>query len=238
MASYGLVLLTAAIAFVAWLIQRALNRADEQRRVASRIRAYLMYWHRCAIQMNGAGFLLVGQTWYEEVRAVYKAGGGRDEVAKKLVEVDNKYQSAERFKSELAGTTPPSKALQELRAGLAKYEKARREVTDHLYQLRRELVEGHTFVRDGDLAVLDVPTVQAAVELRLLLASLIGSLVSLLQSVEMLEGSHLDEALQNLVVNALVAGVRVSYQMKFLMTRCEYYLKRKRLDAIKENLGA
>lgn len=120
----------------------------------------------------------------------------------------------------------------------AKHKEARGETISHLYQLRKELIEGNTFVRDSDLAILDVLTVQAAVELRLMLAGLLGDFVWLLQSIEVLEGPKLDESLQTQVINAVKSGLRVSYLMKFLMNRCQYYLKRRRLDALKENLTA
>ena len=241
MTPYAVVLLAAVIAFLAWLVQRALHRADEQRRVASRLQAYLMYWTRCAINMKGGAELLtIGQEWYEEERKVYRAGGRRDEMAKKLVEVENKYQSglAEQFKSELSGKAPASDAIQDARALFAKHKEARGEVTSHLFQLRKELIEGHTFVRDNDLAILDVSTVQSAVELRLVLAGLLGDLVWLLQSVEVLEGQQLEESLQKLIISTVKNGLRVSYLMKKLMGRCDYYLKRARLNAVKENLGA
>jgi hypothetical protein len=175
--------------------------------------------------------------WYQEDRKLYATRSSREERTKKLVEVENKYQSgfAEQLKAAMSGTEPMSESVRELQAALTKYETARNETIGHLYQLRKELVEGHSFVRDGDLAILDVPTVQAAVELRMTMASLIGELVGLLQSITVLEDEKLREALQKQAIRAALSGVRIAYQIKFLMARCDYYLKRARLDALKEN---
>lgn len=141
MTPYVVILLGAAIAFLAWLVQRAVHRADEQRRVASRLRGYLMYWHRFALKMNGgAKFLAIGQTWYEDEQEVHKVGGRRDEIRKKLVEIEYKYQSgvAESAKADLSGKAPFSTSLKDVQAALAKSEKARGELSAHdVARLRR-----------------------------------------------------------------------------------------------------
>lgn len=112
----------------------------------------------------------------------------------------------------------------------------RKEVVSQILQTRKELMEGHTFVTDSDIAVLDIPTVARAVELRLTLAGLLDQAVAYFQYARMLDEQQIAEALKDQICNAVLAGARIGYAMKYLTARCEFYLNRGRLDAIKSNL--
>jgi Thioredoxin like C-terminal domain len=58
--------LTSLTAFVGVLTSRALNRADDQRRVAARLRAYLLYWQQRTIELKVWATLAEGEEWYAE----------------------------------------------------------------------------------------------------------------------------------------------------------------------------
>ena len=63
-----LILLTSLTAFVGVLKSRALNRADDQRRVAARLRGYLLYWLQRTIELKVWAILAEGEEWYAEIR--------------------------------------------------------------------------------------------------------------------------------------------------------------------------
>ena len=112
----------------------------------------------------------------------------------------------------------------------------RRETIGELLQTRKELMEGHAFVTVNDLGVLDVLTVTRAVELRLTLSGLLGDAVGFLQYAGVMEEGPILDSFKNQLCNAILAGIRAGYAMKFMTTRCDYYLKRRRLDAVRANL--
>ena len=234
------VLIAGAIAFAAWLIQRALHRAEEQRRVAARLQAYLIYWQRRAIELKAAGLLRMGEQWYEEDRKAMLAGGSRADIARRLVEIENRFQSelGKEVRSAMEGKNAAPGFADELRGALAKAHSARDEVMVHLHRLRGELIDGKTYVPDSDLAILDVSTVGRAVELRLTMAGLLADLAWLFQSVEVLDDEQLQQWMRDQATSALLAGLRVAYGFKYLTNRCQFYLVRSRLRAIEANLLA
>jgi hypothetical protein len=185
--------------------------------------------------------LSVGEEWYEEDRKAIRAGPA-GEVVKNLVAIENKYQTemAEQFKAESpAGPSADiAKSLADFKSAMAKFQAMRSEVIELIYQLRKELIEGDTFVHDRDLGTLDVQTVARAVELRLTLAGLLESLAGLFQSLEVFDEKDVRDYAKGPVVEAVLAAIRAGYAMKFLMVRCDVYVHRKWFAAIKANLFA
>ena len=98
------VLLAAVIAFAGWVIKRALNRAHEQTRVASRLHAYLLFWQKRALATGLWPIFHLGAQWYADDQAAMKAGGSKDALGKRLLENEQKYQAQmeEKFRAEIA----------------------------------------------------------------------------------------------------------------------------------------
>jgi hypothetical protein len=214
------ILLTAALAFAAWIAQRALHRADEQRRVASRLRAYLIFWQKRALALGMWKVLHIGEEWYAEDQAIMKAGGNSSEVAQKLLDVEKKYQESlrEQFIVEMSKNKPDFSKVVESQALLDKLQQRnptiREEVVGQLIQTRRELMEGRTFVTDSDVAALDVPSVARAVELRLTLSGLLEQAIGIVQFVSMLEDKPILDSFKLQICDAILAAVRAGYAMK------------------------
>ena len=233
------ILLAAVIAFVAWIVQRALHRSDEQRRVASRLRAYLVFWQKRAAASGAWQVIRLGEEWYAEDQAAMKAAGAGDALGKRLVEIDNKYQATlrEQLTAELA--KEPSELPTELKTMLEnvgdQVQDFRKEAIGQALQTRKELMEGHAFVSDSDVSVLDVSTVARTVELRLTLAGLLEDLVGIFQFVS-LPDAKMIAPMRAQIISAVLAGIRAGYAIKYLMNRCEFYLNRGRIAAIRENL--
>jgi hypothetical protein len=229
--------LTAALAFIAWLVQRAFSRTDEQRRAASKLSAYLTFWQTRILAMDLFGVLYIGGQWYDEWEKIVRARGS--DAAAKLVALDNKYQKeiAEELRSKLSAEAgAPSKELAELKNALAKFTTARAETIGHLQQLRKELVEGRTFVSDPDVAVLDAGTVQRAVELRLTLVGLLERAIFIFQSIEVQEEDQVIQTIRNEAITAITAAFRAGFAIKYLSVRCNSYLQRHWWKSLRANL--
>ena len=236
------VLLAAALAFAAWILQRALHRADEQRRIASRMRAYLIFWQKRALVWGAWKVLNIGEEWYAEDQTIKRSGSNGRDLAQKLVDSENKHQASlrEQISAELDKQKPDFAGMLESHKLLDKmHERSptlRKEVIEQLLQSRNELIAGSTFVTDADVAVLDATAVTATVELRLTLAALLENSVGVLQYVDILDEKPMVESLKKQIVEAILAGVRVGYSMKLLSERCHYYLLRPKMAGIRSNL--
>jgi hypothetical protein len=234
----SLVFVTSLTALFAVLLKRALDRVDEQRRVASRLRAYLMHWQKRAIALNVWSLLHTGEEWYSKDQAALTASKDSGAVAKAMLANENEYQEAiaKDFEEHMFGTDGKVGSSDlNLRAQYDRLKAARKETIDHVFQLRKELIDGTSFVKDADVAALDPATTAKVVELRMTLASLIESAVWAIQLAEDLSGDQ-DERAKKLIADAVTAGIRIGYLIKYLTVRCEYYLQRGIIASLRAHL--
>jgi len=208
-------------AFLGILLKHALNKADEQRRAAIILRAYLLYWTRWAIDSNVYPIFDYGKKWYSEYQEALRRSGTPEQRSADLVRIDKEYQEslATDLKEELQATdgSKKSEVAVEIDKGIEHARKVMQHLSpdmlaNHAFELRRELVNGTAFVTDQEVSSLSPKVVVDVVELRALMADLFASLALSIHQIraDSDEAVRTDSLLQQ-VVSAAVSGVKIGF---------------------------
>jgi hypothetical protein len=236
-----LVIATSITALLAVLMKRALDRADEQNRAASRLRAYLLHWQRRALALNIWPILHLGEQWYkkdEQTRS--RRWATHRQMLEQLLANETEYQEA--IVKDLAKDVfqPEGKDFadfkEELRKTYGALRHLRQETIDIVLQIRKEIIEGTAFVADSDVAALDPGTLAKVVELRMTLASLVESVVWAIQLAEETDTGVAAHTVQKQLADAITAAIRVGYAIAYLTHKCDAYIRRRRFRALLHNM--
>jgi hypothetical protein len=217
-------------------LKDAHSKAQKQLIIATRLRAYLLYWQGVVLDKDLFSIFYQGIEWNKEIDALIKSGAKAEDLVKLN---DDKKTEMEGLKKHLL-SEDGLKTLS--RDGIEKIlSKIPINSTEHILgyvkTTGQNLIDGKTFISDEEASYLGVYTAQTSIELKMELISIMNSanglLIVAISSVgEFDYKEHADE-----IMELVWKGIVVSKHIDTLTKKAQYISSKSVFDLTIKNLG-
>ena len=217
-------------------LKDAHSKAQKQLIIATRLRAYLLYWQGVVLDKDLFNIFYQGIEWNKEIDDLIKSGAGAEDLVKLK---DGKKAEMEDLKEHLLSEGGlKTLSRDDIEKMLSKMPK---NSTDHILGYvktsEQNLIDGKTFISDEEASYLGVYTAQTSIELKMQLISImnsaIGLLILALSSADEFDcKEHVDE-----IMDLVWKGIVVSKHIDTLTKKTNYISSLSVFDLTMKNLG-
>lgn len=188
--------------------------AQRQKEAATRLQGYLMYWQGLVLDNDLFRVFYQGVKWNEEIIEILGKGGSAEELVnlkdekKKLIdEIKVKLENAAEIASQEDFIREIAKLPEEIVGSFLDYRKT----------TRQNLIEGKTFISDGEATCLGLLVMHQSIELKMNLIALMDTAVMILLSAVNKPEEFEVKKFANEIAQAAWKGVIVSKNIDSLM---------------------
>lgn len=216
-------------------LKDAHSKAQKQKIIATRLRAYLLYWRNVVLDNNLFRIFYMGVEWNNEISELIKKGCDASDLVKlnddkkaKMAELKKHLLSKDGIKS--LSKSEIEKMLKKMPQNYADY------ISKQITLSEQNLIEGKTFISDEEASYLGIYTAQVSIELKMELISLMNIITSLLfialsSENEFNYKEHIDE-----IMKLIWKGIVVSKHIDTLTKNVELISKQPVLSLTFKNL--